>query len=88
MDVNLINAYLQRAREIIGERSTGEIKYDNAVVANLSAGLNIRKAIAAANRQFPAEALQPRAEHWADLSARYEYIREHQTMLRKLGMRE
>jgi hypothetical protein len=86
MDVNLINTYLQRAREIIGERSTSEIEYDNAVVAHLSAGLNIRKAIAAANRQYPEEALKPKAEHWGDLAARYQYMREHKAILHKLGM--
>ena len=88
MDVNEINGYLQRAREIIGERTPGEIEYDNAVVANLSGGMSIKKAIAAANRQFPEEALRPEPEHWIDLAARYEYIREHKVILRKLGMSE
>ncbi len=88
MDVNQINAYLQRAREIIGERSPGEIEYDNAVVANLSAGMSIKKAIAAANRQYPEEALKPQPDHWDDLAARYEYMREHKIILRKLGMSE
>jgi len=37
MDVNQINAYLDRAREIIGDRSSHEIEYDDAVVAHLSA---------------------------------------------------
>ncbi len=87
-DVNEINAYLQRAREIIGERSPGEIEYDNAVVANLSGGMSIRKAIAAANRQCPEEALKPEPEHWNDLAARYDYLREHKVILRKLGMTE
>ncbi len=88
MDVNQINAYLQAAREIIGERSPGEIDYDNAVVANLTAGMSIKKAIAAANHQYPEEALSPAPDHWNDLAARYEYIREHKVMLRKLGMSE
>jgi hypothetical protein len=88
MDINEINAYLQSAREVIGERSPGEIEYDNAVVANLSARKSIKKAIAAANRQYPEEALNPGPEHWNDLAARYEYIREHKIILRKLGMSE
>ena len=37
MNVNEINAYLERAHEIIGDRSKGEIDYDNAVVAHLRA---------------------------------------------------
>jgi hypothetical protein len=88
MNVNDINAYLEKAREIIGERSPGEIEYDNAVVANLSAGMTIKKAIAAANRQYPDEGLQPEPEHWNDLAARYEYMREHKVILRKLGRSE
>jgi hypothetical protein len=43
MNVNEINAYLQRAREIIGDRTQAEIDYDNAVVAYLSAGMDIKR---------------------------------------------
>jgi hypothetical protein len=88
VNMNEINTYLQAAREIIGERSPGEVEYDNAVVANLSAGMSIRKAVAAANRQYPEEALKPGPEHWDDLAVRYDYIREHKAILRKLGMSE
>jgi hypothetical protein len=88
MDVNEINAYLQRARGIIGDRSPSEIEYDNAIVSNLSGRMNIKKAIAAANKQYPEEALQPSPEHWDDLRARYEYLREHKVILRRLGMPE
>ena len=42
MNANQINAYLKRAREIIGDRSQAEIDYDNAVVAHLSRGMDIR----------------------------------------------
>ena len=88
MNENQIDAYLERAREIIGERSPDEIEYDDAVVRNLSAGMTIRKAIAAANRVHPKEALRPEADHWDDLAARYEYLREHKVILRKLGRAE
>ena len=64
------------------------IPLNNAVVANLSAGMSIRKAIAAANRLYPEEALKPEPEHWDDLAARYDYIREHKAILKKLGMSE
>ena len=88
MDVNQINAYLERAREIIGDRSQGEIEYDNAVVAHLSTGMDIRRAIAAANQKYPEEALRPDPDDWADLAARYEYIEEHKVILKRLGLRE
>jgi hypothetical protein len=88
MNVNEINAYLQRAREIIGDRSQAEIDYDNSVVAHLSTGMDIKRAIRAANQEYPAEALKPGAEHWSDLAARYEYIREHKAILKRLGINE
>jgi len=46
---DVINSYLPRSREIIGDRSEGEIEYDNSVVAALRAGMSIEKAIAEAN---------------------------------------
>jgi hypothetical protein len=88
MTVNEINAYLQRAREIIGDRSPSEITYDDSVVAHLSTGKDIKRAIRAANQEHPAEALEPGPEHWEDLAARYEYLLEHKAILKTLGMIE
>jgi len=88
MDVNQINAYLEQAREIIGDRSQAEIDYDNAVVAYLRTGMDIKRAIRAANQKHPEEALKPEAGHWTDLAARYEYIAEHQAILKRLGIKE
>ena len=88
MNANLINAYLERAREIIGKRSREEIDYDDAVVANLSTGMDIKKSIANANQKYPSEALRPKAEHWDDLAARYQYITEHKAIITRLGIEE
>jgi hypothetical protein len=88
MSVDLINAYLQRAQEIIGERTPGEIEYDDSVVAHLKTGMDIRRAIQAANREHPKEALRPAPEHWTDLANRYDYLKEYKEILRKLGMNE
>jgi len=88
MNVNDINAYLQQAREIIGERSQSEIAYDDSVVAHLSQGMDIKRAIRAANQEHPEEALQPGPEHWEDVAARYEYLLEHKAILKTLGMKE
>jgi hypothetical protein len=85
MNVNEINAYLQRAREIIGERSPAEVAYDDAIVSHLSRGMNIRQAVRAANREHPDEALEPRSEHWGDLASRYDYIAEHKAILKRPG---
>ncbi len=88
MNANQINAYLERAREIIGDRSQAEIDYDNAVVAHLSSGMDIKSAIAAANRKYPNEALTPGAGDWPDLEARYDYLRDHNGILKRLGISE
>jgi hypothetical protein len=88
MNVTEINAYLQRAGEIIGDRSQSEIAYDDSVVAHLSREMDIKRAIRAANQQHPEEALKPRPEHWADLAARYDYLLEHKAILKTLGMKE
>jgi hypothetical protein len=88
MDIDGINAYLARAREIIGDRTEGGAAYDNAVVAFLTNGQDIKKAISMANREHPAEALKPGANDWPDLAARYEYLKEHNAILKKLGMNE
>lgn len=88
MNANEINAYLGRAREIIGERTQAGIAYDNSVLAHLGAGKDVKSAIRAANREHPEEALSPRAEHWPDLAARYDYLTRHNAILKKLGMKE
>ena len=88
MTANQIKAYLKRAREIIGDRSPAEIDYDNAVVTHLSSGMDIQSAMAAANRMYPNEALSPGAGDWADMDARYQYIKDHKRILKTLGIRE
>jgi hypothetical protein len=88
MTGNQIKAYLERARQIIGDRSQAEIDYDNAVVAHLSSGMDIKNAIAAANQKYPDEALSPGAGDWSNMDARYQYIREHESILNRLGIKE
>jgi hypothetical protein len=88
MDAPLINDYLARARAILGDRSDTEIEYDNTVVGFLAKGMDLKRAVDAANREHPDEALKPDPSHWEDLAARYEYIRKHQLMLQKLGIKE
>ena len=88
MDVPLTNDYLARAGEILGDRTDPEIEYDNAVVAFLAKGMDIKSAVDAANREHPDEALKPDPAHWEDLAARYDYIIQHKLMLQKLGIKE
>jgi hypothetical protein len=84
----VLKMYLERAREVIGERTPEEVRYDNKIAAGLNAGKDIRSAVAEANRQFPDEALQPLPDQWEDVAARYDYIRQHNELLLKLGIKE
>ncbi|HWQ91917.1 MAG TPA: hypothetical protein VN673_09620 [Clostridia bacterium] len=88
MNIDWINSYIERAQEIIGERTEAEVAYDNSVVAHLSAGLNIKQAIRAANKEHPQEAMEPGGDHWADLASRYQYLQEHRAILKRLGIKE
>lgn len=84
----MMNAYLKRARQIIGNRTPAETEYDNTVLACLAGGTDIQSAIAAANREHPDEALKPEPDQWVDLAARYDYLRQHKEILKKLGIKE
>ena len=88
MDAEEINAYFERAREIIGDRTQGEIDYDTTAVENLGRGMDMKKAVRSANQQHPDEALSPAAIDWADLEARYTYLAEHKAILKRIGVRE
>lgn len=83
-----MNVYLKRAREIVGKRTSAEIEYDNTVIAGLASGMDIQRAIDAANQKYPDEALKPMPNQWADLAARYDYLRQHNEILRILGRQE
>jgi hypothetical protein len=81
----LINGYLNRSHEIIGERTPGEVAHDNEVIKQLRKGRNIKKALKMAAKKYPAEAL-----HWnegaiGEIASHYEYLMEHEEITRKLS---
>jgi hypothetical protein len=84
--MDLLQQYMARADEIIGERTSEEIRYDNEVIRYLRKGKGIKKAIAKANDKYPAEALVVTEEALADIQARYEYLLEHEEIMKKLKM--
>ncbi len=88
MNPKLLTSYLERTREIIGDRTESEARYDDAVVTGLLNKLTIQEAIAAANEQFVEEALLPADDQWDVVQERYEYIMEHKSILMKLGLKE
>lgn len=73
--MDILKQYLERANEIIGERTPAEQKYDHEVIRWLRRNKSINKAIAKANEKHPAEALQ--LDNLADVQAHCEYLAEH-----------
>jgi len=82
--VNVLKQYVDRAEEIIGERTPDEEKYEREVIRWLRRGKNINKAIAKANQKYPKEALQVNDDNLADVEAHYEYVAEHEAIMEKL----
>ena len=82
--MDLVKLYLDRAAEIIGERTPGEERYDREVVLWLEKGKPIRKAIAKANEKYPGEALQVDDASLPDVQSHYEYLLEHERIMRRL----
>ena len=79
----LIKAYLNRAAEIIGDRTSGEIAHDDAVVEALNQGRTIKEALAIASGKHPDEAIQWDDSNIGDIAAHYEYLKEHSRIMRK-----
>lgn len=71
-------------QEIFGERTPAEERYDKEVVRWLGKGKSIKKAIAKANQKVPSEALSVNDENSADVEAHYEYLAEHESIMRKV----
>lgn len=88
MNNKMIKTYLARAKEIIGERTPGEIAHDDVVVAALESGLPIDVALAKAAATHPAEALAWDASTIDDIAAHYDDLKEHAQILRKLGNKQ
>lgn len=79
-----LKTYFKNAAAVIGKRTPGQIAYDNELVRWLKITKDFRAALAKANQRFPSEALNPKAGQWVDLEARYEYIRNHEEIVRRL----
>ncbi len=83
--MDILDSYLSRAEEIIGERTPDEQRYDKEVVRWLRKGKPITKAIAKANEKYPSEALTVTDDNVADVQAHYEYLAEHLSIIQKLN---
>jgi len=83
--MDIFEQYLNRSQEIIGDRTQDEIRYDNEVLKWLRKGKNIRKAIDKANKKYPNEALEFVDSNINDIAAHYEYLLQHENIMRKIS---
>lgn len=83
----MLKQYLDRAKEIIGERTAGEIAHDNAVVDALNSGLPIDAALSLAGQHHPNEAIQWDSSNINDIAAHYDYLKTHEQIVKKLRMK-
>jgi hypothetical protein len=81
--MDIVKQYLERATAIIGDRTPDEERYDREVMRWVEKGKPVKKAIAKANEKFPAEALAVDDVLLPDLQARYEYLLEHERIMRR-----
>ena len=79
-----LKGYLDRAKEIIGDRTSSEAAYDDTVVQALSNGHPIEKALAIAGEKHPNEAIEWDKSTIADIAAHYQYLREHARIMQML----
>ena len=80
--IDIRKQYELRAKEIIGDRSKAEEQYDDEVLRGLRSGSNIRDAIARANAKYPAEALAVDVSSEQDVASHYEFLLEHEKIMK------
>ena len=83
--MSLIEQYLERSNDIIGERTQAEERYDNEVIKWLKKYGKIRKAINKANKKYPNEALKYDESNINEIASHYEYIMKHLEIVQKIG---
>ena len=83
--MDILEQYLQRSQEIIGNRTKDEERYDKEVLRWLRKGKSIRKAINKANKKYPKEALSVDKSNLNDVASHYDYLLEHENIIREIS---
>ena len=86
--MDALKQYLQRGREIIGDRSPAEKSYDDEVLRGLQSGMDVRVAIALASEKYPDEALQVDDANIEDVASHYEFLQEYEAILKKVSKKK
>ena len=79
-----LKKYIETSAKVIGYRSPAEKAYDREVLRWLHITKDMRSALDKANERFPARAQVVSDEQLADVQSRYEYIRGHEQIVRRL----
>ena len=82
--MDILNQYLQRSQEIIGDRTREEVRYDKEVLRWLRKRKKIQKAIERANKKYPKEALDVNEKTINDVAAHYDYLLDHENIIKKM----
>ena len=82
--MDIIDQYLSRSKEIIGERSENEIRYDNEVLKWMRKGKKVKNAILKANKKYPKEALKVDRSNMNDVAEHYSYLLGHENIVKNL----
>jgi hypothetical protein len=80
----ILKAYLDHAAEMIGHRSPSEIAYDNAVAEALRQDHSIKESLGIAGAKFPDEAIEWNDDNIGEISAHYDYLRNHSDILKMI----
>jgi len=80
----ITKTYLDRASEIIGERTKSEIIHDDVVVEALIQGRTIKEALSIAGKRQPGEAIKWDDGNIGDIAAHYDYLRGHYDIMKSL----
>ena len=83
--MDFLKQYLDSANEIIGDRTKEEERFDEEVLRWLRKGKGIKKAINKANRKYPKEALEVEHDNIDDVASHYDYLMEHDNIIRKIS---
>ena len=84
--MDVIEQYLSRSQEIIGNRTQAEIRCDKEVIRWLRKGKDIRKSTMKADKKYPEEALKVDDSNVNEVENHYHYLMEHDAILQKLPL--
>ena len=79
-----IEQYMDRGSEIVGERTREEMAYDKVILRELRKDRSVRKALKTANKKYPKEALQYSDENIDDIAAHYDYLLNHEDIMKRV----